>query len=141
MYENYSRQSLPTKQYRELLGSSIRVFNSNSSFIIENIIREEDTYNWHDLIDIESGRLARIVKSTISKKSNESIAELFDNIVEMRNRIVHSFQITYNEEQILATKTKAKDGNLQFLITEEYLLRFIKLNEELSSLLHKLRGY
>ena len=33
MYENYTRQSLPTKEYRELLGSAICVFNSNNSFI------------------------------------------------------------------------------------------------------------
>ena len=35
MYENYTRQSLPSKEYRELLGSAICVFNSNNSFIIE----------------------------------------------------------------------------------------------------------
>ena len=38
MYESYTRQSLPTKQYRELLGSAICVFNSNNAFIIENIV-------------------------------------------------------------------------------------------------------
>ena len=38
MYEEYSRQALPSKRYRELLGSSICVFNSNNQFIIENIL-------------------------------------------------------------------------------------------------------
>ena len=53
MYENYTRQSLPTKEYRELLGSAICVFNSNNSFIIENILREDGgrNYSWYDLID------------------------------------------------------------------------------------------
>lgn len=39
MYEKYSRQALPEKQYRELLGSALCVFNSNNSFIIENILK------------------------------------------------------------------------------------------------------
>ena len=42
MYESYTRQSLPTKQYRELLGSAICVFNSNNAFIVENILRCDD---------------------------------------------------------------------------------------------------
>ena len=38
MYENYTRQSLPSRKYRELLGSAVCVFNSNNSFVIENIL-------------------------------------------------------------------------------------------------------
>ena len=34
-----------------------------------------------------------------------------------------------------------KDGNIQFEITKEYLLDFIKKNEELSDMLYKYRGY
>lgn len=41
MYEEYSRQAVPKKDYRELLGSAICVFNSNNAFIIENVIRED----------------------------------------------------------------------------------------------------
>ena len=40
MYENYTRQALPPKEYRELLGSAIFVFNSNNAFILENIGNE-----------------------------------------------------------------------------------------------------
>ena len=39
MYESYSQQALPSKEYRELLGSSLCVFNSNNSFLIENILK------------------------------------------------------------------------------------------------------
>lgn len=56
----------------------------------------------------------------------------------MRNRIVHSFQCTYKNEQILATKDKQ---NKQFYITKEYLLDFIKKNEQLSDMLHDFRGF
>lgn len=57
----------------------------------------------------------------------------------MRNRIIHSFQITDKDnEQRLATKYK--DGR-QEVISEEFLYRFIQLNESLSGKLYELRGY
>lgn len=144
MYENYSRQALPTKHYRELLGSSVCVFNSNNAFMIENILRCDSTneYNWYQLIDCESGKLKPIIETTIEKKCGIEIGQLFSKLVGMRNRIIHSFRITNGAgEQVLATKTKVKDGNKQFEITEKYMLEFIQLNEELSNMLHDLRGY
>ena len=60
----------------------------------------------------------------------------------MRNRIIHGFRITSkNGEQVLATKTRKKEGNVQFEITNEYLMDFIKKNEQLNYLLHQYRGY
>ncbi len=140
MYENYSRQAVPSRKYRELLGTAICVFNSNNSFVIENILRSDDNgqYDWYSLIDRESGKLKEPIQHTIAKKTNEEIGELFSEIVTMRNRIIHSFQITYDGQQILATKTRIKEGNQQFIISEEYLLKFIKKNEELSSVLYRL---
>lgn len=141
MYEEYTRQALPEKDYRELLGSAICVFNSNNNFIIENILRAQtdDTYDWFTLIDKESGQLKPAVKQIIN---NEEIYSLFEDIVAMRNRIIHSYQITDSKsnEQILCTKTRNPE-NKQFHITREYLMEFIKKNESLSSLLHKFRGY
>ena len=82
------------------------------------------------------------VHEVISSKCGAEIEDLFVTIVNMRNRIIHSFRITdENGEQILATKEKVKDGNHQFPITEEYLLEFIVLNQQLSDKLHNLRGY
>lgn len=143
MYENYTRQSLPTKEYRELLGSALCVFSSNNGFIIENIIKTDDSYEWYELIDKESGRLKNVISETISSKcGNSDIEALFLEIVNMRNRIIHGFRITSkNGEQVLATKTRKKDGNIQFEITDEYLMDFIKKNERLSDLLHQYRGY
>ena len=139
MYEEYSRQALPSKKYRELLGSAICVFNSNNQFIIENILRiDNSNYNWYELIDKTSGDLSQPVKETITRKSDTKIATLFSEIISQRNRIIHSFQITENKEQILRTKKKNHE---QFTITESYLLDFIKDNESLSSMLHKLRGF
>ncbi len=144
MYEKYTRQSLPSKRYRELLGSAICVFNSNNAFIVENILRfdENDAYNWCELIDKTSGSLSKDVKKVISEKFGDDIEVLFEELVDSRNRIVHSFQITNSVgEQSLATKEKVKDGNRQFEITEAYMLEFISKNEKLSDMLHTIRGY
>lgn len=141
MYETYTKQSLPTKNYRELLGTAICVFNSNNAFIIENILRNDSNseYNWYDLIDQPSGDLAPAIKKTISKNTNRKIANAFDELVKIRNRIVHSYQGTdKNGEQILFTKNKK---HIQWVISEEYILDFIRKNEELSDLLHNFRGY
>jgi len=141
MYEDYTRQSLPKREYRELLGSAICVFNANNAFIIENILMNDidNDYSWYKLINCESGRLNAPVLETITRASNNDIASLFDEIVKKRNRIVHSFQITdESNEQILCTKDKQHN---QYIISEEFLIDFIKQNEELSILLHEFRGY
>lgn len=139
MYENYTRQALPSKQYRELLGSAICVFNSNNQFIIENILRiNNNEFNWHDLIDKTSGQLSTPIQKTITEKSDEEISDLFTQLTIKRNRIVHSFQITFEDEQILSTKDRHHN---QFHITIEYLLQFIKENEVLCDKLYKLRGF
>ena len=140
MYEEYSRQALPSKKYRELLGSAVCVFNSNNQFINENILRIDNSkYNWYELIDKTSGELSEPIKETITKNSDAKITSLFSELIFKRNRIIHSFQITdENSEQILRTKDKK---HIQYNITEKYLLEFIKDNEDLSSILHKFRGF
>lgn len=140
MYEKYSRQALPPRKYRELLGSALSVFNSNNAFIIENILNsdEDNSYSWYELMDLTSGELSSPIKETITKNSNTEIINLFSQLIQKRNRIVHSFQITNSDgDQILATKDKE---NNQFEISEDYLLEFINQNEILSDKLHDYRG-
>lgn len=140
MCESYTRQALPSKEYRELLGSAVCVFNSNNAFVIENILHTDSVnFNWYRLIDKESGQLVDDIKRTITNVAGVDIEDLFSELVEMRNRIIHSFQVTYEGEQVLATKTRVNNGNKQFIITEEYLLDFIKKNERLSDLLNDYR--
>ncbi|MEN5087998.1 hypothetical protein ABE426_16145 [Sphingobacterium faecium] len=135
MYEPYTRQALPEKQCRELLGTSICVFNANNAFIIENILNNnEGEFDWYQLIDKTSGKL----KPSVKKHLTDEIYNLFENLVDRRNRIIHSFQVTYEEQQILATKDTQHH---QFIITEDYLLQFIKDNEILNSQLHEFRGH
>lgn len=142
MYESYSHQALPEKSYRELLGTAICVFNSNNGFIIENILNHDkaNSYTWYDLTDKMSGELQPVVKETITRVSkNTKIAQLFGELIGKRNRIIHSFQITDDKSnQILATKD---NKNNQFHITKDYLLDFIKENDNLSQLLHDFRGH
>ena len=138
MYEPYSQQALPSKQYRELLGSALCVFNSNTQFVIENILRiNSSDYDWYELTDRTSGELNTAIEKTISREADLAIANLFSDLVSRRNRIVHSFQITKDSEQILHTKDR---NHNQFTITNNYLLEFIKDNGELSTMLHELRG-
>ena len=141
MYVDLTRQSVPSRKYRELLGTALCVFNSNNAFVIENILHTNDKdYNWYELIDKESGQLKKIIQATILTRTSKEILDLFSELVEMRNRIIHSFQITDKDnEQRLATKTKVKDGNRQFVITEDYITEFIKKNEMLSAKLYEYR--
>ena len=134
-----TRQSLPSERYRLLLGTALSVFSSNNGFIIENILDTDSSYSWYELIDKESGRLMKHIEKTIAN-SNPAIAKKFGEIVEMRNRIIRGFRVTsLDGEQVIATKVKSTGE--QFIITEKYLIDFIKKNNELSDMLHNYRGY
>lgn len=80
MYEPYTRQSLPSKEYRELLGSALCVFSSNNGFIIENIIHTSNAYDWYNLIDLESGKLKKSIADTISRNTGNKDIEGSSNI-------------------------------------------------------------
>ena len=138
MYEDYTRQSLPLRKYRELLGSALCVFNSNTQFVIENLIFNKPSKLWYKLTDKMSGKLLEDIQLELSIH-DESLADLYKELTEKRNRIIHGFQITdVDGEQRLCTKTRSPD-NKQFVITEKYLLEFIKQNENLSDRLYKIR--
>lgn len=73
MQQNHRNQSLSSKEYRELLGTAIYVFNSNNGFLIENILRadENNKYDWYELIDKMGGDLKKIVTKTIINESEK----------------------------------------------------------------------
>ena len=72
------------------------------------------------MIDKTSGNILPVIAETItSVTQNDKISIMFNELVNTRNRIVHSFQITdENGNQLLAIKEK--NGN-QYRITEEIL--------------------
>ena len=140
MFEELTRQSLPTPEYRELVGMAVCVFNANNAFIIENIVRESKNVSlWYTLVDSNSRDLCRWIRKYLPDEFFD-ITELFDEIVTQRNRIVHSFQYTTGDgQQELMTKEKIQEGNKQFPINEEYLKEFIRLNNRLNQRLDDFR--
>lgn len=143
MNKIYISQALPSKEYLELLGTALCVFNANNAFIIENILHVSDQDDWYILMDSNYQKLKKKVRQIIANQFGfDEIANLYDDLVQRRGRIVHSFQITdCKGDQILATKTPKKEGHQQFIIDESYLMDFIKSNDDLSKLLHSFRGY
>lgn len=138
--EKYTRIALPEDDYITLLGIALYVFNSNNSFIIENILHvKKDEADWYELIDDEKGKVINTLKEILT--DSHEIYKLFKSIKEKRNRIVHSFPITEskNHQQRLQTKSKIKDGSKQELISEKYLVEFIQENDKLSNMLYQLR--
>ncbi len=89
--------------------------------------------------------LKKSIADTISRNTgNKDIEILFSEIVEMRNRIIHGFRITSEQGRAnTCDKNSEKDGNIQFEITKEYLLDFIKKKKMKSSVIcfYKYRGY
>lgn len=139
MYEDYTRQALPTKEYRELLGTALCVFNSNTQFVIENLIYNKPSKLWYELTDKMCGKLLEDIRHELSTY-DDNVADLYKELTDKRNRIIHSFQITdVDDEQKLGTKTKIPE-NKQFIVTEEYLLEFIKQNENLCDCLYKIKN-
>ena len=139
MYENYTKQSLPTKEYRELLGTAICVFNGNTTFIVEILRYINPKLSWYTLTDKTSGKLQNDIDKYINKYDKD-ISILYENLTKQRNRIVHSFRITSKDsQQILGTKTQEPE-NTQFEISEEYMYAFIKENDKLSDKLNALRN-
>lgn len=141
MKKNLTRQSLPEEDYLVLLGAALCTFNSNNQFVIENMLRSGyNLKDWYHLIDLPSGKLFEELKKTNLCEHDNAI-QLFHEIIKMRNRIIHSFQITENGKQRLGTKEKINDGNHQDVITEEYLRKFLKMNERLHFELHSIREH
>ena len=94
--------------------------------------------SWFDLVDKESGNLKSDIRETITANYGDEVERQFEEIVDKRNRIVHSYQITDKDNrQKLATKERK--GSHQFVITEEYLLEFIADNQKLSDILYSVR--
>ena len=98
-----TKQSLPDDDdYLKLLGVAICVFNSNNAFVIENILKldTDGKEDWYELIDKESGHLKDKIKILCSHTKGSKVVDLFcEQLVPMRNRIIHSFQITSDSRE------------------------------------------
>ena len=154
MYESYSRQALPDRKYREILGAALYVFNSNYDFLIENILHIKDKLqlkndiDWWNLMNLEAGKLKRKLQQDSSFEPyreifdhHPSLMGEFNHLKNRRNRIVHSFTAASDHDshkQVLYSldpKTKEQEE-----ITEAYLLEFIKENEVFALRLDEFRN-
>lgn len=126
---DYKNKPLPSREYLQTLGKALYIFNNSNSYVIEMILHcEPDEYTWADLIDRNSGNLRYPIKQMIAKGVNGIIAEKFEELVEVRNRIAHSFQIRdkVTGKPILAARNH-KTGR-QTTLTMKYLEKFIEDN-------------
>lgn len=58
MYKVVYKATTSKKEYRALPGSALCIFNSNFTFVIENIFRKNpNRYQCHELIVLENGKL------------------------------------------------------------------------------------
>lgn len=136
-----TRFALPDEDYLTLLGEAIYVFNSNAAFLVENLLCS-GAPDWYALMDMTSGRLQRDAKKWLIDEENEEVLKLFGELASERNRIVHSFPVTYEGRQELRTKTKVGDKrrpNHQYQIDRDMLRSFVDKNQELSEELYKCR--
>lgn len=136
-----TRFALPEEDYLTLLGEVIYVFNSNAAFLVENLLHA-GAPDWYALIDMTSGQLHKDAKKWLVDEEDERVLELFGELGFERNRIIHSFPVTYEGRQELRTKTKATERdnpNCQYQVDCKLLRSFIDRNQELSDELYKCR--
>jgi len=139
---NITRQSTTDNESLHLLGLSQWVFNSNCGFIIEMIDKEHhnnSSESWFDLVRLTGGNL-KDYKKLVSSILGENVYVLFDELVNLRNAIMHSLPTGEKVDGYYISHYRNKDGSIT-KITKSFLLDFIKKNEELSLKIHTVRGY
>ena len=133
---DYSNELLPDKAYLTLLGKALYIFNNSNSYVIEKILHcEPDEYSWSELIDRNSGNLRYPIKQTLSKGTDNRIINKFEELIDVRNRIAHSYQIKDKAtgKPILAARNH-KTGR-QSILTTKYLENFIQKNYDFVKIL------
>ena len=136
-----TRQSTSDEELLYLLGICQWVFNSNCGFIIEMIDKEHhDNSNkpWHTLIELTAGQL-KDYENKITEIMGDDIYNLFDKLVTKRNSIIHSLPTGEKVDDYVIPIYRNDSKGINIKIDKEYLREFI--NEELSDLIYKFRGY
>jgi len=87
---------------------------------------------------LTAGRL-KDHKKLITKLLNDEIYQLFSELVDKRNSIIHSIPTGKMVDDYAVSIYWDKNGTVD--IDKEYLLDFIKGNERLCLLVHEVRGY
>lgn len=138
-----TRQSTTDDEFLYLLGLSIWVFNSNCHFIIEMIDKEHHNNSevaWSMLINLTAGNL-KDYKDLVINVLGEDIYYLFDELVDKRNTIIHSFPTGEKVDSYTIPIYRNTKKNKNVRIDKYYLRDFVKRNEKLCSLIYDARGY
>ena len=138
-----TRQSISDDEFMYLLGVCQWVFNSNCSFIIEMIDKEHHNNSkepWHTLIDLTAGNLLNYKNKIISILGDE-IYDLFDELIDKRNTIIHSIPTGEKVDDYVIPIYINSSKNKYVRIDKNFLMNFIKKNEQLSDKIYNFRGY
>lgn len=141
--EILTKQSITDEEFLYLLGVCQWVFNSNCSFIIEMIDKEHhnnSNESWAKLIEMTAGRL-KDYKLYIETILGKQIYNMFSELVDERNCIIHSFPTGEKVDDYYIPVYRNDSKKIYVKVDKEYLIKFIKKNEELSTTLHKFRTY
>lgn len=138
-----TRQSTSDEEFLYLLGTCQWVFNSNFGFIIEMIDKEHHNNSderWTTLIELTAGRLLNYKDKIITILGKE-IYDLFDELVDKRNSIIHSMPTGEKVDNYVIPIYRNDSKHKYIKIDKSFLIDFIKKNERLSTLIHEFRGY
>ena len=143
--KNITRQSLPNSEYTYLLGACVWVHNSNMQFIKELIckeyMRDTNDVSWFELIcGMSDGQLLNY-KNAIKTKTTEEIYNKINHIIEMRNWIFHSTPSGEIKDNTPIAIYRNDSKKINKEITLDFMKKFIKENEELSSLIYQERDH
>lgn len=138
-----TRQSTSDDEFLNLLGVCQWVFNSNCGFIIEMIDKEHHSNSdepWIRLIELTAGNLLNY-KNKIETILGAEIYSLFSELVNDRNYIIHSIPTGKKIDDYVIPIYRNDTKGKYVEISKDFMLNFIKRNEELCTLIHKCRGY
>jgi hypothetical protein len=131
---------MPDGDLVKLIGISTIAFNSNLQFLIKNYLTKSENSDddWWTLTDIEAGQIRRRTKDFLIENGFDEIDAVFNDLVNKRNRIIHSFSVTC-QDGTQGLNTLDRKTHNQFQIDEQYLHEFIVDNQGFSDLLYKMR--
>lgn len=140
---NITRQSTSDEEFLYLLGLCQWVFNSNFNFIIEMIDKEhhdKSDERWNLLIEFTAGKLLGY-KNKILTILGQDIYELFDELIDERNAIIHSIPTGEKVDNYVIPIYRNDSKKAYIRIDKKYLRNFIEKNQRLTDLIYEIRGY
>ena len=138
-----TRQSTSDEEFLYLLGVAQWVFNSNCGFIIEMIDKEHHNMSnesWFKLIELTSGNLLKH-KNMIVTILGSDIYDLFNDLVDKRNSIIHSLPTGEKVDNYFIPIYRNDSKRKYIRIDKQFLIDFIKKNEILCDKIYAFRGY